>query len=54
MIPSIADAKSQGRKALAGCLGVIYGIFTIIVVKYGYDTTIVDPTDKTVYLEREA
>jgi len=26
----------------------------LIVVKYTYETTIIDPTDKTVYLEREA
>ena len=54
IIPSIVDVESSGRQALAGCLGGIYVILIVGVVKYTYETTIIDPTDKTVYLEREA
>jgi hypothetical protein len=54
IIPCIVDLDSIGRKALAGCLGAFYVILMIFVVKYTYETTIKDPTDKTVYLEREA
>ncbi len=54
IIPCIVDVESTGRQALAGCLGVIYVISIVGVIKYTYETTIVDPTDKTVYLEREA
>lgn len=39
---------------LAGVLGCIYGILTIIMTVYAFQTTIIDPTDVTVYLEREA
>ena len=35
-------------------MGALYGIIVILVVIYTYQTTIIDPTDKTVYLEREA
>ena len=45
------DIKYQ---VLAGILGCIYGILLILVVFYTFQTTIVDPTDITVYLEREA
>lgn len=39
---------------LAGVLGSIYGILTIIMTVYTFQTTMIDPTDVTVYLEREA
>ena len=42
------------HQVLAGILGSIYGILVIFVVYYTFWTTIVDPTDVTVYLEREA
>lgn len=54
VIPFIVDVNNVGRQVLAGCLGSVYGILILIVVKYTYETTIIDPTDKTVYLEREA
>ena len=54
-IPSIADNDNKdSMKAIAAILGVIYMLEMILVVKYTYQTTIIDPTDQTVYLEREA
>lgn len=53
-ITQIVEQPFTERKALAGCVGIIYGVMTILVVKYTYATTILDPTDPTVYLEREA
>jgi hypothetical protein len=54
IIPCIVDVDSTGRQALAGCLGSFYVVLLALVVKYTYETTIIDPTDKTVYFEREA
>jgi hypothetical protein len=39
---------------MAGILGSVYGILLILVIFYTFQTTIIDPTDITVYLEREA
>ena len=39
---------------MAGILGTIYGLLTILLAVHAFQTTIIDPTDITVYLEREA
>ena len=54
ILPSIADINNKGREAIAGVVVIVYIILLVLVVKYANETTKIDPTDETVYIEREA
>jgi len=54
LIPEIASGTDEGAVPVSAILGTFYGVISIVVTYYGYITTMSDPTDPTVYLEREA
>lgn len=54
LIPAVASGTADGAVPVSAILGIFYGALGLYVTYYGYVTTLIDPTDPTVYLEREA